>query len=258
MAEGPNEDAHTPYTCVQALLHRAVHARCTTRCSTSHVCNATDSEQQSGTFPDETLHQSAPCDLHAARQVPGHHLAARPPTRAPAKPAPAPQARQPRDEQKDGTGRDGTGRRGAGGERTPPRPSRGSAAGGAGRARSTQLTSLGEEAAACTEATYLSTSGFVRRNMAPSPAVRPALVVTDLWPPASPGERGSGGRPAPARYTSSRSTHAATPSNRRSRRRATSQPGVGRRTRTRTHAPNVRARAVRAAGARLVVVAAGG
>ena len=180
-----------------------------------------------------------------ARQ-PGHRRSPRPPLR------PGNRGTSRR------TGRDGTGRRGAGGERTPPRPSRGSAAGGAGRARSTQLTSLGEEAAACTEATYLSTSGFVRRNMAPSPAVRPALVVTDLWPPASPGERGSGGRPAPARYTSSRSTHAATPSNRRSRRRATSQPGVGRRTRTRTHAPNVRARAVRAAGARLVVVAAGG
>ena len=185
-------------------------------------------------------------------------LPARPrqPSRAPAKPAPAPQARQPRDERRDGTGRDGAGRAGSGPHRGHPGGGRGSAAGGAGRPRSTQLTSLGEEAAACTEATYLSTSGFVRRNMAPSPAVRPALVVTDLWPPASPGERGSGGRPAPARYTSSRSTHAATPSNRRSRRRATSQPGVGRR--TRAHAPNVRARAVRAAGARLVVVAAGG
>jgi len=103
-----------------------------------------------------------------ARQ-PGHRRSPRPPLR------PGNRGTSRR------TGRDGTGRRGAGGERTPPRPSRGSAAGGAGRARSTQLTSLGEEAAACTEATYLSTSGFVRRTMAPSPAVRPALVVTDLW-----------------------------------------------------------------------------
>lgn len=105
----------------------------------------------------------------------------RQPSRAPAKPAPAPQARQPRDERRDGTGRDGAGRAGSGPHRGHPGGGRGSAAGGAGRPRSTQLTSLGEEAAACTEATYLSTSGFVRRTMAPSPAVRPALVVTDLW-----------------------------------------------------------------------------
>ena len=115
-------------------------------------------------------------------------LPARPrqPSRAPAKPAPAPQARQPRDERRDGTGRGGTGRGGTGGERTPSRPSRGRPRERRWRRRpapqhSTQLTSLGEEAAACTEATYLSTSGFVRRTMAPSPAVRPALVVTDLW-----------------------------------------------------------------------------
>lgn len=109
-------------------------------------------------------------------------LPARPrqPSRAPAKPAPAPQARQPRDERRDGTGRDGAGRAGSGPHRGHPGGGRGSAAGGAGRPRSTQLTSLGEEAAACTEATYLSTSGFVRRTMAPSPAVRPALVVSDL------------------------------------------------------------------------------
>ena len=82
---------------------------------------------------------------------------------------------------RDGAGRDGAGRAGSGPHRGHPGGGRGSAAGGAGRPRSTQLTSLGEEAAACTEATYLSTSGFVRRTMAPSPAVRPALVVTDLW-----------------------------------------------------------------------------
>lgn len=56
------------------------------------------------------------------------------------------------------------------------------------------LTSLGEEAAACTEATYLSTSGFVRRIMAPSPAVRPVLVVGDRAEPRQEKEEAAEGR----------------------------------------------------------------